>query len=174
MLKEYSWPGNVRELENVIERAVVMCTDPSIDADHLTLERPRASAKPATLNDIEREAILHSRNIIRNDTCNRFAVAFMQDENVARHLSRFAHVRFEQAREHPARLLRHADYPIVTVQALAHYALELVDLLGYLPNFPDPTLVVPPAQGAGGPGTPPNCAPARPPNAAPAKVPTGW
>jgi DNA-binding NtrC family response regulator len=26
LLMEYDWPGNVRELENVIERAVVLCT----------------------------------------------------------------------------------------------------------------------------------------------------
>ncbi|MGD9224579.1 MAG: sigma-54 dependent transcriptional regulator, partial [Desulfobacteraceae bacterium] len=32
---EYSWPGNVRELENVIERAMVMCTDQTIRVDDL-------------------------------------------------------------------------------------------------------------------------------------------
>ena len=33
LLLEYEWPGNVRELENVIERAVVLCTSLRIDAD---------------------------------------------------------------------------------------------------------------------------------------------
>src|SRR6187397_1664227 len=33
LLMEYDWPGNVRELENVIERAVVLCTGSKIDAD---------------------------------------------------------------------------------------------------------------------------------------------
>jgi DNA-binding NtrC family response regulator len=32
MLMEHSWPGNVRELENVVERAVVLTTTPSIPA----------------------------------------------------------------------------------------------------------------------------------------------
>lgn len=29
-LMEYNWPGNVRELENIIERAVVLCTGPRL------------------------------------------------------------------------------------------------------------------------------------------------
>ena len=33
VLMDYDWPGNVRELENVIERAVVLTTQPRIDAD---------------------------------------------------------------------------------------------------------------------------------------------
>jgi DNA-binding NtrC family response regulator len=38
ILGAYSWPGNVRELENVIERAVLICNEASIGADHLFLE----------------------------------------------------------------------------------------------------------------------------------------
>jgi two-component system response regulator PilR (NtrC family) len=33
VLEDYDWPGNVRELENVIERAVVLTSQPRIDAD---------------------------------------------------------------------------------------------------------------------------------------------
>jgi DNA-binding NtrC family response regulator len=33
LLMEYDWPGNVRELENVIERAVVLSTTPTIGPD---------------------------------------------------------------------------------------------------------------------------------------------
>ncbi len=33
LLSNYDWPGNVRELENVIERAVVLCSGSSIGAD---------------------------------------------------------------------------------------------------------------------------------------------
>jgi DNA-binding NtrC family response regulator len=32
-LMDYNWPGNVRELENVVERAVVLSTDPKIGID---------------------------------------------------------------------------------------------------------------------------------------------
>jgi DNA-binding NtrC family response regulator len=35
VLMEYNWPGNVRELENVIERAVVLASQPTVAADVL-------------------------------------------------------------------------------------------------------------------------------------------
>src|ERR1700677_4537434 len=35
LLVDYDWPGNVRELENVVERAVVLSTQESMDADIL-------------------------------------------------------------------------------------------------------------------------------------------
>jgi DNA-binding NtrC family response regulator len=35
LLMDYDWPGNVRELENVVERAVVLSTHESVDADLL-------------------------------------------------------------------------------------------------------------------------------------------
>jgi DNA-binding NtrC family response regulator len=34
-LIEYSWPGNVRELENVVERAVVLSSGPTVTLDLL-------------------------------------------------------------------------------------------------------------------------------------------
>jgi transcriptional regulator with PAS, ATPase and Fis domain len=34
-LNQYHWPGNVRELENVIERAVILCTDKVIQVSDL-------------------------------------------------------------------------------------------------------------------------------------------
>src|SRR5881397_812967 len=33
LLTEYDWPGNVRELENVVERAVVLCSGPKIGVE---------------------------------------------------------------------------------------------------------------------------------------------
>src|SRR5271166_1385089 len=35
LLMDYDWPGNVRELENVVERAVVLSTQESVDVDLL-------------------------------------------------------------------------------------------------------------------------------------------
>ena len=37
-LLSYAWPGNVRELENVIQRAIVLSSDGSIDSTHLIFD----------------------------------------------------------------------------------------------------------------------------------------
>jgi two-component system response regulator PilR (NtrC family) len=77
MLREYPFPGNVRELENVLERAMTLCTEGMIAPEHIKL---RAAVRPATdpttpvpivssdigsapalgaqLEDIERDAIV--------------------------------------------------------------------------------------------------------------------
>ena len=44
-LAAYAWPGNVRELQNVVERAVVLCTGPVLEIDSALL--PPADAPPA-------------------------------------------------------------------------------------------------------------------------------
>jgi len=46
-LAGYRWPGNVRELRNVIERAVILCSGPRIEAAELNLGAPvTAEASP--------------------------------------------------------------------------------------------------------------------------------
>lgn len=35
LIREYHWPGNVRELENVLVRAITLCSDDCIEPEHL-------------------------------------------------------------------------------------------------------------------------------------------
>jgi len=74
VLMEHTWPGNVRELENVVERAVVLATDPTVPIDVLPdallaangirLHRGDGAPLPADaslfeiVNDFERRVIL--------------------------------------------------------------------------------------------------------------------
>jgi DNA-binding NtrC family response regulator len=67
LLIKYDWPGNVRELENVIERAVILDEDGTVDTDDLPDKvRFGTSAKGSliidtptlTLDELEREYIL--------------------------------------------------------------------------------------------------------------------
>ncbi len=74
ILKRYDWPGNVRELENILERAVILDEDGSIDKDDLperVLEGPgrRGSlvidCPTMTLGELEKEYILKVLNYTR-------------------------------------------------------------------------------------------------------------
>jgi two-component system, NtrC family, response regulator AtoC len=54
-LHAYAWPGNVRELRNAIERAQLLATGPSIQPEHLPLEKMTArwlDATPAPVSEV--------------------------------------------------------------------------------------------------------------------------
>ncbi len=55
VLQNYHWPGNVRQLENVIERAVVLCTGDLIDLDLLPQEILRP--QPMSVKEIPVEGV---------------------------------------------------------------------------------------------------------------------
>ena len=37
ILNLHNWPGNIREMKNVVQRAIVLCEGPEIDAEHLSI-----------------------------------------------------------------------------------------------------------------------------------------
>ena len=44
-LKNYSWPGNVRELENVLERAILVCSKNILRSEDFTMQSPQNNRK---------------------------------------------------------------------------------------------------------------------------------
>ena len=70
LLKRYAWPGNLRELENIIERAVVLATERSIEPEHLPLhlqevrplpvgpEEGILAGKDRLVREFERQAVM--------------------------------------------------------------------------------------------------------------------
>jgi PAS domain S-box-containing protein len=65
-LRAYHFPGNVRELENIIERAVILSTGPTLQMD-LSFTLPRQTApdpeEPQTLEEVERSHITRTLEV---------------------------------------------------------------------------------------------------------------
>jgi transcriptional regulator with PAS, ATPase and Fis domain len=77
ILRDYNWPGNVRELKNVIQRAMLLCEDETIQTMHLPSRFKKVSRTTADkqltfkigtpLDEIEKETILHTLRITSNN-----------------------------------------------------------------------------------------------------------
>lgn len=66
-LTEYAWPGNVRELKHAIERAVIMCSESTIQAHHLGLQSTSRPLEPnlSEMSLEEVEALLIGKALAR-------------------------------------------------------------------------------------------------------------
>jgi two-component system, response regulator FlrC len=73
-LLTYAWPGNVRELDNVMQRALILCSGPVIDPEHIRFEAEGAVAAPIaaptsepaladSLQSAERDLILEALRV---------------------------------------------------------------------------------------------------------------
>ena len=61
LLQQYQWPGNIRELENVIHRAVILCSGNMISYIDLEAQPEAFSsffARSKNINDVEKEHIV--------------------------------------------------------------------------------------------------------------------
>ncbi len=56
-LRRYAWPGNVRELRNVIERALIVCSDRTLDVP-MPYGTFAETSKVLKLEEVERRYIL--------------------------------------------------------------------------------------------------------------------
>ena len=98
-LLSHDWPGNVRELENAIERAVVLTKTTDLTADDLppSLRGPRPTTHDvsslipgATLEQIEREAILRTLELVGGSTTKAAEMLGISVRKVQYRLKEFA------------------------------------------------------------------------------------
>lgn len=53
----YGWPGNVRELEHVIERVVVLCTEKTIEKDHISFSGQDHDLSQMSFNEMKAKVV---------------------------------------------------------------------------------------------------------------------
>jgi two-component system NtrC family response regulator/two-component system response regulator HydG len=111
VLLRYDWPGNIRELENVIERAVVLAPGAHLTTDELppvlrgpgpTGARPGGLIPGATMQEIEREAILRTLEVVEGSTSRAAAMLGISPRKIQYRLKAYAEEKQAPGREDPS------------------------------------------------------------------------
>jgi DNA-binding NtrC family response regulator len=73
-LLAHTWPGNVRELRNIVEQAVLLCTDGAITSADMMLPESEGEGatgapakRPSALQRLEKETLLQALNDANRD-----------------------------------------------------------------------------------------------------------
>ncbi len=77
-LSAYAWPGNAREMDNVIQRALILKTGDTIEADDLHLDLTQKITVPAPSNepsDLKTQEFEHIATTLSDNNNNRKVVA---------------------------------------------------------------------------------------------------
>ncbi|HWZ16502.1 MAG TPA: sigma-54 dependent transcriptional regulator [Mucilaginibacter sp.] len=86
-LETYDWPGNIRELKNIIERAVILADDNTIDETLLPYEmqQPRASKPGSALSAFDLSTVekLHIQRVLNYTHGNRAETARLLNIGIA-------------------------------------------------------------------------------------------
>ena len=68
ILNKYSWPGNVRELDNVLQRALILCTSGTINAEDIRIDFEKNTLDiDVKDNVLESNTALESGSILKNN-----------------------------------------------------------------------------------------------------------
>jgi formate hydrogenlyase transcriptional activator len=65
VLQCHDWPGNIRELQNVLERAVILCSGPVLQLPHGELKRMVTEKTPTSLRTLAEAEREHIAEVLR-------------------------------------------------------------------------------------------------------------
>ena len=103
LLLAYEFPGNVRELANIIERAVIVCSEPEVQVAHLpesvriaAAQQSRKHRRP-TLAEVESDYIRETLDATRGNKTEASKILGISRKNLYERLAREAEVRDQRS-----------------------------------------------------------------------------